>query len=279
MEGFPGCHTQDAGSHRVRPVPAMYQPTNRHAWLQGGDAHCDRPPNSPRLPRRVVLLGAPGVGKGTQAAMLSEAVGACCLSTGDLFRTLRSRCQQGRLDAELSGPMREALECMARGELVHDRTVIGLVYERSKCLACAGGFLLDGFPRTVNQAWALDGMLAEQRARLDIVLNYDLPDAELIARLSGRMVCPGCKAVYHLRFKPPARAGICNACQTDLEQREDDRPEAIRVRLVAYRDSIAALLRYYRQQNLLVTVSAEGNPEQVFARTLAVFASEDALAR
>lgn len=263
---------------RVR-FPAMYQPTNRHAWLQGGDAHCDRPPNNPRLPRRVVLLGAPGVGKGTQAAMLGEAVGACCLSTGDLFRTLRSRCQQGKPDAELSGPMREAVESMARGELVHDRTVIGLVYQRSKCLACGGGFLLDGFPRTVNQAWALDGMLAEQRVRLDAVINYDLPDSELIARLAGRRVCPGCKGVYHLRFKPPARDGICNLCQTGLEQREDDRPEAIRVRLMLYRESIVALLRYYRQQNLLVTVSAEGTPEQVFMRTLVVFTPEQVMPR
>ena len=149
-------------------------------------------------------------------------------------------------------------------------------------LAIAGEHLKALGPRlamATSRLQGLDGMLAEQRVRLDAVINYDLPDSELIARLSGRRVCPGCKAVYHLRFKPPARDGICNLCQTGLEQREDDRPEAIRVRLMVYRESIVALLRYYRQQNLLVTVSAEGTPEQVFMRTLAVFTPEQVMPR
>ncbi len=257
----------------------MFPSTNRQAWLHGGDARCDRPPNEPWRPRRVVLLGPPGVGKGTQGRLLGESVGACCLSTGDLFRTLRSRCQEGKADGELSGPMREALESMTRGELVHDRTVIELVYERARCLSCRGGFILDGFPRTVNQAWALDGMFAERRIHLDAVINYDLSDHELVERLSGRRVCPQCKAVFHTAFRPPARAGACDDCGAGLVQREDDQPDSIRLRLQLYRESIIALLHYYREQKLLFTVSAHGTPGEVFARTLALFTPDGAFPR
>jgi adenylate kinase len=253
---------------------AMYKPTDRTAWFKGGDAKCQIPPNNPWLPRRVVLLGPPGVGKGTQAALLGEAVGSCCLSTGDLFRTLRTRCQSDKPEAELSGPMREALASMTRGELVHDRTVIELVYERSKCLACRGGFLLDGFPRTVNQAWALDGMLVEKRLKLDAVINYDLSDEDLVERLSGRRVCPKCRAVFHVTLHAPAKPGLCDSCGAALVQREDDQIEAIRLRLKLYRESSVALLRYYREQDILVTVQARGTPEEIFARTMAVFSPE-----
>lgn len=249
----------------------MFQSTNRHAWLKGGHARCDHPGNTPWLPRRVVVLGPPGVGKGTQAALLGEIVGACCLSTGDLFRALRNRCQQGKPDADLSPAMREALESMTRGELVHDRTVIALVYERAQCLSCGGGFILDGFPRTVNQAWALDGMLVEKRLRLDAVINYELPDAELIKRIAGRRVCPQCKATYHVDFKPPQHANVCDRCGTALGQREDDHPEAVAVRLQRHRESMVSLLRYYRNQDLLVTISAAGSPETVAERTVGVF--------
>jgi adenylate kinase len=252
----------------------MFQPTNRHAWMKGGKARCDRPGNTPWLPRRIVVLGPPGVGKGTQAAILGEMVGACCLSTGDLFRTLRSRCQQGKADSDLGAAMREALDSMAKGELVHDRTVIGLVYERAQCLSCGGGFILDGFPRTVNQAWALDGMLVEKRLKLDAVINYELPDSELIRRIPGRRVCPQCKTTYHVDFKPPRRDDTCDQCGTALVQREDDQPEAVTVSLQHHRESIVSLLGYYQNQDLLVTVSAAGSPETVAERTVAVFNPE-----
>jgi adenylate kinase len=209
------------------------------------------------------LLGAPGVGKGTQAELLCASLGACHLSTGDIFRTAKAleACQR-------TPALTAALDYMRRGDLVPDETVLALVTERVGCLRCEGGFLLDGFPRTVAQAAALDRLLAGEALKLDAVLSYDLPLEQVVARLSGRRTCPSCKAVFHVEARPPKVPGVCDHCHGKLYQREDDRPDSIRVRMEAYERSTAPLADYYRRQNLLVSIAAEGSPEEIFQRTL-----------
>jgi adenylate kinase len=235
---------------------------DRAAWLKGGDAQCSIPACSTGTPRRLVLLGAPGVGKGTQAELIHERMGACQLSTGDVFRAAKSLCE-----GERSPAIAAALECMRRGELVPDNTVLQMVRERSKCVRCQGGFLLDGFPRTVAQAEALDRIFAENDIQLDAVLSYDLPIEKIVARLGGRRTCDKCKAVYHIETRPSQTPGVCDHCGGNLIQREDDRPEAVRVRMEAYERSTAPLADYYRRRGLLISVPAEGSPEEIFERT------------
>jgi adenylate kinase len=227
----------------------------RIAWIKGGEVRCEIAPRRQLQPRRLVLLGAPGIGKGTQAELLCQGLGTCHLSTGDIFRAAKS------LDASERTPALEAaLEYMKRGELVPDTTVLDIVKERVHCLTCSGGFLLDGFPRTVVQAEALSETLKEQHISLDAVISYDLPIDRIVARLSGRRTCSECKAVFHVTNRPPAKEGICDHCGGALYQREDDQPEAIRVRMQAYEKSTAPLADYYQRAGLLVSISAEGSP-------------------
>jgi len=143
-----------------------------------------------------------------------------------------------------------------------------MVRERAGCLRCRGGFLLDGFPRTEAQAKALDALLAELGVALDAVLSYELPLGEIVARLSGRRTCPACKAVYHLAARPPRAEGVCDECGGRLVQREDDRPEPIRVRMRAYEKSTRPLAEYYRRAGKLVRVPALGPPEKILERSL-----------
>lgn len=236
---------------------------DRNAWLKGGGCACNVPAEPQTRPRRLVLLGAPGVGKGTQAELLSHNLGACHLSTGDIFRAAK-----GLEACERTPALSAALEFMTRGELVPDKTVLALVTERLNCLACQGGFLLDGFPRTVAQAEALQDLLQDQNISLDAVISYDLPLEQVVARLSGRRTCSKCKAVFHIAARPPRVEGICDHCGGTLYQREDDRPESIRVRMKAYEKSTTPLADFYRKRGLLVSVSAEGTPEDIFERTL-----------
>ena len=238
------------------------QQNDRAAWLKGGDAQCSTPPKANRRPKRLVLLGAPGVGKGTQAELIHERMGACQLSTGDVFRAAKSSCE-----GERSPALTAALEFMRRGELVPDSTVLDMVRERARCIRCHGGFLLDGFPRTVAQAQALDRIFGENEIKLDAVVSYDLPIEKIVSRLSGRRTCEQCKAVYHVDTRPPSIPGVCDHCGSGLMQREDDRPDAVRVRMETYERSTAPLADYYRQRGLLVSVSAEGSPDEIYQRT------------
>jgi adenylate kinase len=237
--------------------------SDRAAWLKGADCACNIPAKVRRHTHRLVLLGAPGVGKGTQAQLLSEKLGACHLSTGDIFRAAKSAGA-----AEASPAMKVALECMRRGDLVSDETVLSLVIERASCLHCGGGFLLDGFPRTLAQAEALDRLLIEQKAPLEAVISYDLPLNVIVGRLSGRRTCSKCKAVFHTQTLPSKVEGVCDHCGGSLLQREDDQPEAVRERMAVYERSTVPLTEFYSRKGLLISVAADGAPEEVLARTL-----------
>jgi adenylate kinase len=146
---------------------------------------------------------------------------------------------------------------------------LDLVRERVACLRCPSGFLLDGFPRTVAQAEALTEILTGERLKLNAVLSYELPLEQIVMRLSGRRTCAGCKAIYHVTTKRPKAEGVCDHCGGKLYQREDDRPESVRVRMRAYDQSTAPLIDYYRKRALLVPISAAGTPEEIFQRALA----------
>jgi adenylate kinase len=237
--------------------------TETKSWILGPGAQCGAQRKTTAKPLRLILLGAPGVGKGTQAELIAARLGACQLSTGDIFRAAKSLSP-----SERSPALTAALDYMKRGDLVPDETVLALVAERLDCLRCEGGFLLDGFPRTVAQAEALEKLLDREQVKLDGVVSYDLPLERVVARLSGRRTCPDCKAVFHVEARPPKVAGVCDHCGGKLYQREDDRPESIRVRMEAYERSTAPLADYYRKRNLLVPVLAEGSPEEIFERML-----------
>jgi adenylate kinase len=244
----------------IRPM-ATRNNQDRIAWLQGTSARCGNVDLCTERPWRLVLLGAPGAGKGTQADLLNRRLHACHLSTGDVFRAAGSQ-------HEPSPAMKEALAYMRRGELVPDATVWSIVSERSNCLKCAGGFILDGFPRTLGQAVSLQTLLEEQELPLHAVINYTLPANDVVVRLGGRRTCEKCKTVYHMTDRPPKAEGRCDRCDGKLFQREDDRPESIQVRLEAYHRSTTPLIEYYDKLKLLVQVDASGSPEEVFSRTV-----------
>ncbi|MFZ5659445.1 MAG: adenylate kinase [Pseudomonadota bacterium] len=207
----------------------------------------------------IVLLGPPGVGKGTQAKRLSQVLGIPQISTGDM---LRAAVAQGT-------PLgQKARAQMESGGLVSDDVVIGLIRERLQAPDAQTGFLLDGFPRTRAQAEALDEMLAGMGKRLDAVLHLTLEDEEIVRRLSGRRLCPSCGAIFHVVYNPPKAEGICDHCGGELVQRADDQPEVIRERLRVYAEQTEPLVDYYRQLPGYRRISAEGRPEQVEALLL-----------
>ncbi|MBX6350133.1 MAG: adenylate kinase [Clostridia bacterium] len=216
---------------------------------------------------RVVLLGPPGAGKGTQAERLARATGALHVATGDMFRqAVREATPLGRL----------AKSFMDRGELVPDDVTVGLVRERLSQEDAAGGFILDGFPRTRPQAEALDRLLSELGRPLTAVLELAVPDDEVVRRLSGRRVCEACGRNYHVEFDPPARPGVCDACGGRLVQRDDDREETVRRRLEVYRRDTLPLRDFYARRGLLRSVPASGRPEDVTRALLSAAGVEGA---
>lgn len=219
-------------------------------------------------PVRLVLLGAPGVGKGTQAQMLVREYGAHQLSTGDIFRTVMAA-----PDHELSPTMRHAKAAIMRGQLVSDQIVIELVRDSIEHVRrTRGGFLLDGFPRTTVQADTLEQFLKDWHIELDGVVSYELDTETIIERLSGRRTCRSCKVTYHLQHKPPCNPTRCDECAGELYLRSDDNPEAIRVRLENYEARTRPLADYYAERGLLIPVDANGAPREVFERTQAALA-------
>ncbi len=240
-----------------------HRPENdRAAWLKAGDTACSFEPAPGAEPQRLILLGPPGVGKGTQADLLHQWCGACHLSTGDVFRAAKTL-----PPTEQSPAIKKAVAAMTRGELVSDETVLALVEERIRCLRCAGGFLLDGFPRTVAQAEALEKLLQKENLPLTAVVDYELPIDKIVSRLAGRRVCAGCKSVFHVDAGKPALE-TCPNCGGKIHQREDDRPEAIRVRMEAYDHSTEPVLDFYRSRDLLLSIRAEGKPEDIARLTV-----------
>ena len=237
--------------------------SDRAAWLQGPSAECSAVPAERKNPWRLILLGAPGVGKGTQAELLTERLDACHLSTGDVFRAAGKR-----RDCDQSPAMKAALEYMRRGELVPDSTVWEMVRERSQCLLHCGGFILDGFPRTLTQAEALRALMEHDQLSLSAVVNYELPLDEIVQRLSGRRTCEKCKSVFHITERPSKGKGVCDRCGGRLFQREDDRPESIAVRLEAYERSTAPLIQFYNNLGLLMPIVAKGSPDEILSRTI-----------
>lgn len=202
---------------------------------------------------KLILLGAPGTGKGTLADGIRKATGVAHVSTGDLFR-------QNIKDGTELGKRAEGY--MARGELVPDSLTIAMLEERIGRDDCRAGFLLDGFPRTVAQADALAAFLAAKGWALDAVLNVTLADATIQERLSGRRVCASCGRSYNLQAMPPKKDGVCDDCGGSVEQRPDDRPETIATRLAAYHEKTKPLVDYYGSRGLLHGFDNEvGSPE------------------
>ena len=208
---------------------------------------------------RFLIVGPPGVGKGTQAARISEAFGIPTISTGDIFR---SNVAQGT-------PLGvEAKRYMDAGQLVPDEVTINMVRERLAEADAADGFLLDGFPRTVPQAAALDKMLADLGTQLDLVLELVVDDDEVIRRLSGRRQCRGCGKIWHVEFDATSKEGVCDRCGGQLYQRDDDKPEVIAERLRVYSRDTAPLVDYYGAQGKLVGIDATGPVEDVTTRAI-----------
>lgn len=208
---------------------------------------------------RLIFLGAPGVGKGTQADLIAAKFGRPKISTGDILReAVRNKTPMGV----------QAKACMDQGQLVPDSVVIGIVKDKLAEPACAKGFLLDGFPRTVPQAEELAAMLKARGLQLDRVVNVSVPREDVVRRLTGRRSCPKCQAVYHVEFAPPTRTGFCDRCGGELMQRSDDKRETVENRLAVYEAQTAPLIAYYRQRGLLSDIDGAGKVEQVQQRVV-----------
>jgi adenylate kinase len=210
---------------------------------------------------RVVFLGAPGVGKGTQAERVAAQYRLAKISTGDLLReAVRNQTALGI----------KAKSFMDQGQLVPDSVVIGLVREKLTDSSCANGFVLDGFPRTVPQAEELGKALASRSKALDLVVNFQVSREDVVRRLSGRRSCPKCQATFHVDFAKPNVDEVCDRCGDQLVQRSDDRRDAIETRLKVYDEQTSPLVRYYDERRLLSSVDASGSVDVVFQHLLKV---------
>jgi adenylate kinase len=208
---------------------------------------------------RVVLLGPPGAGKGTQAKLLQERFAACQISTGDILR--KAVANQTTLG-------KEAAQYIDRGALVPDDVIVRLVAERLKQKDCEPGFILDGFPRTIPQAESLDAILKQMKLSLNGVLSMQVPRAVIIERLAGRRSCKNCGALAHMVFSPPRLNGVCDHCGGELYQRHDDQEETVANRLNVYEKQTSPLIDYYRQRNLLREIDGVGPVDEIGARVI-----------
>ena len=205
----------------------------------------------------LILLGPPGAGKGTQAQRMVERYRIPQISTGDILRAA----------VKESTPLgMKAKGFMDRGQLVPDEIVIGIIEERLKAKDCNSGLILDGFPRTIPQAEALQPILAKLGKKIDHVINIEVDSEELVRRLTGRRTCKNCGAMFHVLFQPPKKEGLCDRCGGTLYQRADDNEEAIRTRLNEYEKQTAPLVHYYRGKKTLRPIQGVGGPDQIFGQ-------------
>jgi adenylate kinase len=210
---------------------------------------------------RIIFLGPPGAGKGTQAEFIASKYNIPKISTGDLLReSVNKQTSLGK----------KAKNFMDRGELVPDDVVIGLVEEKLDSPECQNGFLLDGFPRTVTQADELSAFLNRKGETLDQVIFFSLPKPEIVKRISGRRSCPQCKAVYHLESLPPKQDEMCDICKIALIQRNDDKPETIESRLAVYQEQTEPLIKYYKNRSILSELDGSGLIAAVQERLVAL---------
>jgi adenylate kinase len=212
------------------------------------------------MAKRVVLLGAPGAGKGTQAKMLIEKFKIPQISTGDILR---------KAVADGTPLGKEAKVIMESGGLVSDKIVLGLVEERVKQPDCKNGFILDGFPRNTAQAEALDKLLTGMNMPLTVALAVDVEKGELMKRLTGRRTCKSCQQMYNVFFTPPKKEGVCDKCNSALFQRDDDKEETIKKRLDVYDTQTAPLVSYYSKKNIMKTVMGVGSIDDIFKKVVA----------
>jgi len=220
-------------------------------------------------PIRIILLGAPGAGKGTQARRLSDAFGVPHIATGDMFRAAV---------AEGSPTGLAAKAYMDRGELVPDDVTISVIEERLRKDDATSGFVLDGFPRTPQQATALDALIARLGWRIDAAIEFDVPRDELVRRLSGRRVCENCHSTFHVQLAPPAKEGVCDRCGGTLVQREDDSEATSARRLDVYEQRTAPLLAYYSGAGKLVKIDGTLPIDAVYGAILAAVPASTAAA-
>jgi adenylate kinase len=211
----------------------------------------------------LVFLGPPGAGKGTQAKRLLEEFGMPQISTGDI---LRDAVRRGTDLGKKAAPLMEA------GKLVPDDLVVGIAMDHLQQSDPARGFVLDGFPRTIPQAQALDAALKKSGQKIDAAISLRVPEETLVERLSGRRSCPKDGSVYHVDQNPPKREGLCDKCGGDLLQREDDKPEKVRERLAVYARQTAPLEAYYEKQGLLRVINGVGSPEDIYAQIKKILA-------
>ena len=206
---------------------------------------------------RIILLGPPGAGKGTQAKMMERDFGIPQLSTGDIIRlAIQNQTEWGR----------KAEEFVKAGKLVPDEVVIGIVKEKLSGKDLANGFILDGFPRTLPQAEALEEMLRELGIQIDAVLYFQVDSDEIVRRLSARRICEKCQTPYNLLSKPPKNDEICDQCGGKVIQRPDDRPEVVRERLRVYEEQTSPLVEFYSRKGLLRVIPSNGSIEEVYER-------------
>jgi len=213
-------------------------------------------------------LGPPGAGKGTQAVVLSERLDISHISTGDI---LREEVKEG------SALGLKAKQIMQRGSLVPDEIIVQIVKKAINGKKAANGFILDGFPRTLVQAERLDGILSGLNRNLDLILDFKTSTAVIIERLSGRRICPGCGAGYHVKNIPPRTEGICDNCGSRLSQRDDDKPETVIKRIDLYQKSISSIIDYYGKKGILETVSGDLEVEPLYKLIIEMFKNKGLL--
>jgi adenylate kinase len=209
---------------------------------------------------RIVMLGAPGAGKGTQAVRIARRLDVPHISTGDIFR---AHLKEG---TDIGKQVQQYLDA---GQLVPDELTCAIVADRLQTQDCANGYVLDGFPRSLPQAEALTKMLNDRNDRLDMAINIDVPDEEIVERLASRRFCPKCGKIFNLKFSPSANGAMCDApgCEGTLEQRTDDREETVRERLRVYHETTEPIIGYYDSEGILRTIpAAEARPDDVFAK-------------